>query len=144
MVLFMPLLFLSQRPSSLSDSFIISQASMGQFQNCCHGIAAQSLLGSNEAAVGYYLSHILWEFCGMDSLRVGPVPEACAFLSRRSFSRLPTQLKVMMLLKIISVSWRPENGPGCLYLPSTAAPTYVQFQDKCSHLCYSINWKGRN
>lgn len=104
-VLFTALLFLSQHPSSLSLSFIISQASTGQFQNCCCGIAAQSLLGSNEAAIGcYYLFHILGEFWGVSSLRRGPMPEACVFLSRKNFSGLPTQLRVMMLLKIISVS----------------------------------------
>lgn len=39
---------------------------MGQFQNCCHGIATQSLLGSNEAACWVLLSlshtvRILWD-----------------------------------------------------------------------------------
>lgn len=31
-----------------------------------------------------------------------------------------------MLLKTISVEQNPEQGPGCLYPPSTAAPIYVR------------------
>lgn len=55
----MPLLFLSQHPSSLRVSFIISQASMGQFQNCCHGIAAQVSWEAMKLPLGVTV-RILW------------------------------------------------------------------------------------
>lgn len=70
-------LFRSQHPSSLSVPFIISQ-SMGWFQNCRLGFAAQSSWEATKLLSGVVISLTQWAFCRMSELRLGPMPEACA------------------------------------------------------------------
>lgn len=89
LVLFTALRFLSQYLALLSVLFIISQMICGGVSEPLLWRSCPRLVGKDGAAGGCCsLPHTV--FCGTSELRPGPMPEAWAFLSKRSFSGLPS------------------------------------------------------